>query len=459
MTFTGWGMESRSLKLRETQTAMDMQRLSESDLLRKHIATIHCANSFSLLQRKLVNSLLYHAYHELPTKNEHQITIRNLCQLTGYNSNDYKTIKNALMELISTVIEWNVIEEAKSKITETWNASAVLADARIQGSICTYSYSNRMRELLYMPEIYARLNMKVQARFKSSYGLALYENCIRYQNIKNTPWFKLSIFRKLMGVPEEKYSIFRDFKRRVLDSAIREVNENSNIEIESEIKRVGHKVQAIKFSIQRKKRAFKIELNAEKVQQEKLTDAPKNLNLLLVEKFGFSEHQAESLLSEYSEAYLSEKIRLVEESQTYQAGKIFNLAKYLLSALKENYQSPKSSAELVELKRKKSFEQQMQQKTREQKEEELKQAYSDCVKKRVDTFLSDLNPDQKMELLEKFRENLKERNDVFVLSRLEKRGLVDKIVESLFTNFIKNEHPELLSGMKQFNDFCMDAVV
>ncbi len=90
-----------------------------------------------------------------------------------------------------------------------------------------------MKELLYRPEIYGRLNMHVQAKFKSTYGLALYENCIRYQDIKQTPWINLGTFRKLMGVETGKYTVFRDFKRRVLDKAITEVNEYSPIKIYS----------------------------------------------------------------------------------------------------------------------------------------------------------------------------------------------------------------------------------
>ena len=39
--------------------------------LKKHAATIHCSNSLSLLQRKVSNALLYHAYKEMMTKEEH----------------------------------------------------------------------------------------------------------------------------------------------------------------------------------------------------------------------------------------------------------------------------------------------------------------------------------------------------------------------------------------------------
>ena len=69
-----------------------------------------------------------------------------------------------------------------------------------------------MKELLHRPEMYGRLNMLVQAKFQSTYGLALYENCIRYQNIDKTPWFDILQFRKLMGIEENKYKIKKRIK-------------------------------------------------------------------------------------------------------------------------------------------------------------------------------------------------------------------------------------------------------
>ena len=56
--------------------------------LKKHAATIHCSNTLSLLQRKISNALLYHAYQELLLKEEHEISIRQLCHLIEYSGNN-----------------------------------------------------------------------------------------------------------------------------------------------------------------------------------------------------------------------------------------------------------------------------------------------------------------------------------------------------------------------------------
>ena len=72
--------------------------------LKKHVSTIHCANALSLLQRKIANALLFHAYEDLLIHEEYRISIRELCELIGYDSHDYKSIKKALVDLLSTVI-------------------------------------------------------------------------------------------------------------------------------------------------------------------------------------------------------------------------------------------------------------------------------------------------------------------------------------------------------------------
>ena len=70
----------------------------------------------SLLQRKISNALLYHAYKELMLKEEHEITVKQLCRLIGYQGNNHAAIKEALKGLISTVIEWIDLMKRERKI-------------------------------------------------------------------------------------------------------------------------------------------------------------------------------------------------------------------------------------------------------------------------------------------------------------------------------------------------------
>ena len=63
--------------------------------LKKHVAVIHSNSKISLLQRKISNALLFHAYDDLLIKDEHEIQISTLTKLIDYDSHDHKKIKQA----------------------------------------------------------------------------------------------------------------------------------------------------------------------------------------------------------------------------------------------------------------------------------------------------------------------------------------------------------------------------
>lgn len=413
--------------------------------LKKHVAAIHSSNKLSLVQRKIANALLFNAYDELLMKDEHQIHIKTLCNLIGYDSHDYKTIKKALVNLLSTVIEWNLVDGNKLDKEGVWNASSIIADASIDGPVCTYSYSNKMKKLLYTPELYGRLNMMVQAKFQSSYGLALYENCIRYQNIEQTPWFDISQFRKLMGIEEGKYTVFRDFKRRVLDKAMEEVNKYSPLHVTSKVQKQGRAVVAIQFSIK-----YANELSAD---QER-ADNDVSLSQQLKERFGFSKNQLEDTLTNYEEKYILEKIAIIETSQSFVKGKIVNVAKYLLSALEEDYQPAKSSKDLIRAKTEKM---EITKPEKAKKSEELSLAdyrrYQD--KEIIDNFnRQPVNAKQKT--LKEFEQFLGKSlyRDIYT-----RDGLSNVLVLDQLCDFIRSTRPKLLASIKTFAEFCEKSTV
>src|SRR6516162_6045569 len=82
-------------------------------VLKKHVGLIHCENKLTLIQRKICNILLFNALDKINDQDIYEISIRKLCSLIGYNSNDSKKIKESVKTLISTVMEWNLLEDSK----------------------------------------------------------------------------------------------------------------------------------------------------------------------------------------------------------------------------------------------------------------------------------------------------------------------------------------------------------
>lgn len=322
--------------------------------LKKHAATIHCSNTLSLLQRKISNALLYHAYQELMVKEEHEITIKQLCKLIAYQGHNHAAIKEALKELLSTVIEWNLIDDKTG--VEDWTASTIIASVSLQGPMCYYAYSPRMKQLLHSPSMFGKINLVIQSRFRSSYGLALYENCSRYRGLPHTKWFEMDIFKKLMGVPPGKYDIFRDFKRRVLDKSIDEVNAHSDIVVKPEFQREGRRTVRLRFLLKEREKKSRLGTPEFKVEQTEalegnLEKPSDQLKMVLMTKFALTHPQAEQVIAEYGAEFILEKIAVVESSTNFRQGRIRNTAGYFISALKNNYQLPKSTLSELQIKR------------------------------------------------------------------------------------------------------------
>lgn len=362
--------------------------------LRKHVATIHCSNSLSLLQRKISNALLFHAHKELLLKEEHEISIKQLCKLIAYQGNNHAAIKDALKELLSTVIEWNVVNDTTA--AEDWTASSILASVSLQGPLCYYAYSPRMKQLLHSPSMFGKINLLIQARFKSSYGLALYENCVRYCGLPHTKWFDMEMFRKLMGVPPDVYPVFRDFKRRVLDKSVEEVNTYSDLFVEPDVHREGRRVLKIRFLLKERNKKTRIG-----VQSSESTDT---IIAKLLAQYALTREQSEQLLQAYGAEAIQEKMALIEASKNYQQGKVSNLAGYLFSALKNNYQAAKASADHVKEMAQQHRAEEMRLLQLKKMVEKAKQAYCDYRATIIDAAIQAMSAADRHAFLETFHQ-------------------------------------------------------
>jgi plasmid replication initiation protein len=218
----------------------------------KHSAAIQIQNSISLLQRRAWNILLANAYEELPTEEEHQISVPELTGALGYTSRNDAHLREALLGLMTTVLEWNLIGKDNVQV---WGATTLLAQIEIEDRTCTYSYSPVLRRRLYNPKIYARISLSLQNKFDSKHALALWELCLDYldesRNYGETPYIPLEKYRKLMGMSEDMYPLFKDLNKYVIKASIKEINDVTDFNVTVEYARNSRKVVAIKFRVRR----------------------------------------------------------------------------------------------------------------------------------------------------------------------------------------------------------------
>lgn len=422
---------------------MNLAMVSEKKIeLKKHVNAIHCSNNLTLVQRKLFNALLFNAYPELLHKPRFQISARDLCSLIGYNSNDYGKLKKALLGLITIAIEWNVIDCESGK-EKKWKASSILSAAELANGICVYEYSYIMKELLFQPEIYGRIDVKLMSQFKSGYGLALYENCIRYQGLPQTPWFPLDIFRKLMGVFDEKYQAFKDFKKRVLNIAVKEVNSLSQIHVMPEVERQNQKVTQIRFKLSTNK--------SNKVALIDINKTDTKLEGLLKNTFGLSYRLISELYEKYDIDYIREKINIIMASNNFLEGKIRGLAGYLIDSLRKDYKVSKSSRTLINEQRMKK---EQEEKSKSDKEEMRKSKYEKYVRDKISKYISSLSKQAKDELVTDFEKSLKLNNHICYVWYM-KNGFEHTGVRACFYVFVKEHRKNKVGEIMSFEEFTI----
>lgn len=335
----------------------------DRQILKKHVAAIHIGAKLSLLQRKLVNALLYNAYDQLLTAKEHQISASLLCEMIGFDSNNTNYLKGALKGLMETVVEFDVLEDDGET---SWEAMVLLPYAKLKGGVCTYRYEQSLAEKLYHPDVYSKINLSVLREMKSAHALVLYENCYRYVDIAHTPWWDVDVFRKLMSVDQmTSYKQFKLLNRAVIQPAMKEVNELSNIQLELETKRKGRSVTGLRFLIRPNPQLSLIGMDSE----DDITQMPA-YKALLAE--GISKTLARAWVLEYDEAYIFDKLDLASSQAA--SGKIkSSKAGFLKAAVEKDFHNEGAA-------KKKALEAAQERKAAREKLERELQALKDALR-------------------------------------------------------------------------------
>lgn len=82
----------------------------------------------------------------------------------------------------------------------------------------------------------------------STYAIRLYELVIAWRSVHKTPVFKLSDLREKLGIAEDEYQRMYNFKKRVLDIAISQINDHTNIFVKPEQHKRGRSIYGFSFN-------------------------------------------------------------------------------------------------------------------------------------------------------------------------------------------------------------------
>lgn len=225
----------------------------QRDIARKGAGAIQIATALSLVQRKLFTLLLVNAWRDLGDLSipEHTVPLSTLSVLVGFESKNTGYLKDAIRALVTTKVEWNI---QGVDTGGRWSVSAALASAVFDGGVVSYAFSPELRRRLHDPRIYAHVDHEYLATLRScrsSYGLALFEQCMLYVRHGATPAYTLGEIRALLGADS---AAFHDTKRlmdRVVRTACSDVSAHSRLSVSPVFEREARRVVRVGFSIQR----------------------------------------------------------------------------------------------------------------------------------------------------------------------------------------------------------------
>ena len=144
----------------------------------------------------------------------------------------------------------------------------------------------------------------------SAYAIRLYEVLIKWRSTSKTPMMMLSDLRGKLGVENNEYEMMSDFKKRVLDIAINQINEHTDITVTYEQHKAGRVITGFTFSLKQKKQPKDVTPKAKpKPKSSKSTDYSE-IDALLKNNEWVSQH------AQTGESWEDARARLRREAAT-----------------------------------------------------------------------------------------------------------------------------------------------
>jgi plasmid replication initiation protein len=322
---------------------------------------------------------------------QQSIDLRQFRFLTGYKHKDYRELKRTLDSLVTKPIEFGALDKEMPNFgTTTW-----ISYYEVKNGILYYEYSTKMKDQLISliqsnDKIgYSKVDLLIQQKLSGKHTLVLYELAKRFVNVRSTGFKSVKWWREMFRLNDSKYPEWADFRRYVLESAIKDINKNSELILNYETH--GYPIAEFRVTIQINP-DYKNPIQEQNTLDENLSENDGDLNKelkldavidSLVRDYGLSEAKVRTILS--NEKYNDNHALFIEVyshlEKKRKAGMITkSLNGYAFTTFRD-YQRPKlpkSTPQITE----------ERQKRAEQKENQDKEVHDQFINKLTTYYLT-----------------------------------------------------------------------
>jgi len=176
----------------------------------------------------------------------YEFQITEFCKVCGIETSGrtYSTLKDTVLDLVNKAF-W--VEVGGIDVTMRWIDRSYID--RKSGTIKIKLDELMKPYLLELQKHFTVYNLYFTLAMKSKYSLRIYELLKSYQNMGQCE-FEIERLKKMLFA--EKYESFKDFRVKVIEIAIKEINDFSDIFVTYKFKKQGRKVHTIIFNMKLK---------------------------------------------------------------------------------------------------------------------------------------------------------------------------------------------------------------
>lgn len=219
--------------------------MNEENYVTKSNKLIEAKGKMTTLEQKFILALISEIQPEDKDFKDYEFDITKFINIAniGRKKAIYNDIHNAAKKLMKRIIE---IKEGKKRITTSYLSAVETIEG--EGKVILRFDPVLKPYLLQLKEMFTQYQLKNVLSLKGSHSIRIYELLKQYEKIGSRE-FDLLELKRILGI-ENNYKTIKDFERRVLKPAKKEINKHTDLFIDYEKIKEGRRVAKIKFIIE-----------------------------------------------------------------------------------------------------------------------------------------------------------------------------------------------------------------
>ena len=284
----------------------------KKDLIVKDNALINASYNLDLAEQRLILLAILEA-RESNTPSNHDLTIHAESYINHFNvhrNTAYKVLKDACKNLFERRFSYQKLT-AKGNLENVMSRWVQRVSYVENEALVRIRFSDDVVPLITnLEKHFTSYELKQVSSLTSAYAIRLYELLIAWRSTGKVSMLETKELRSRLGVLDTEHQRMESFKRRVLEPAIQQINDHTDIKAEYEQHKRGRSIIGFSFSFKQKSKPKTVKEERDPNTPDffiKMTDSQRHL---FANKM--SEMPEMSKYSQGTESYQQFAIRIAE---------------------------------------------------------------------------------------------------------------------------------------------------